>query len=66
MQWCAIAYYKDRNGGLYGLDGKRMGKCYPWPAKMLDCGLKTARVQGHRKLRCEVGATAKEINDGMH
>jgi hypothetical protein len=58
------AYYKDREGGLYDLSNNKVGRCYPWPAAMLDCGITVARVQGHRKLRCEIGVNAGDINGG--
>jgi len=58
------AYYKAREGGLFGLDGRQVGRCYPSPGPWLDCGLKVSKIQGMRKLRCEVLATVPEIIDG--
>lgn len=58
------AYYKDRGGGLYGLDGRLVGQCFPMPGPALHCGVKRWKVQGRRKIRCEGEglATAEEIN----
>ncbi|EAT78036.1 hypothetical protein HBI56_198250 [Parastagonospora nodorum] len=58
------AYYKADDGGLYGLDGRRVGRCYPWPGPWLDCGLKVGKVQGMREIKCEVQADVSEIIEG--
>lgn len=59
---CRVAYYKDRDGGLYDVAGNQVGKCYPWPAPYFECGTGVGRVEGYRKLKCEIGVTADEIN----
>jgi hypothetical protein len=51
-----------RDGGLFDLKENRVGRCYPLPVAMLDCGTTFSIVEGHRKLHCEIGVNAADIN----
>ena len=58
-----IAYYRDRgDGDLVDTNDVRVGRCYPWPAAFLTCGLTVSRLEGYRKLRCEIDVSAEQIN----
>ncbi|KAI4622789.1 uncharacterized protein J4E87_005882 [Alternaria ethzedia] len=57
-------YYRDRNGGdLVDTNDVPVGKCYPFPAAFLTCGLTVDRLEGYRKLRCDgIDVNAEQIN----
>ncbi|OAG12332.1 uncharacterized protein CC84DRAFT_112811 [Paraphaeosphaeria sporulosa] len=57
-------YYKDRDGALVDLSDNQVGRCYPFPGPNLNCGLTVGRVDGYRKIRCEIDVTADDINGG--
>ncbi|RBR23842.1 uncharacterized protein FIESC28_03311 [Fusarium coffeatum] len=59
--------YKDRNYGMYGLDGKKYGDCYVITGNDYDCkrkinlGLQSESVHGYRKFHCKTSFTAGKI-----
>ncbi|KAF2868136.1 hypothetical protein BDV95DRAFT_158257 [Massariosphaeria phaeospora] len=56
-------FYKDRDGSLHDLSDNRVGRCLPSSNEEFSCGLSTGRVEGVRKLRCEIeGVSANDIN----
>ncbi|KAI4952053.1 hypothetical protein J4E91_003515 [Alternaria rosae] len=52
------------NGGdLVDTNDVPVGKCYPFPAAFLECGLTVSRLEGYRKLRCDgIDVSAEQIN----
>jgi hypothetical protein len=41
-----------------------VGNCFPFSDVPLSCGLTVARVEGFRKLRCQLDKTAADVNAG--
>ncbi|KAF2875388.1 hypothetical protein BDV95DRAFT_604141 [Massariosphaeria phaeospora] len=55
-------YYKNRDGALVTVKGKKVGTCAPVVPRALDCGLTIGKVVGYSKLRCEIdGVSAEKI-----